>query len=86
MRRGNSKQAVPITLDQLTAERDALIEQLGNPLEVDTPQLGRVMFRSAADISTGLGVINAQIAAASGQPVIGKFVVVSDRGLGGGFK
>jgi hypothetical protein len=76
-------QTGPITLDQLTAARDALLQQASGPMEIETPLIGRVMFRSAADISAGLGILNSQIAAMSGKPVIGTFVVVSDRGLGG---
>ena len=75
------KQAGPKTVDDLIADRDALIAQLSNPAEVDTPQLGRVAFRSAADIQTAIGLIDSQIAAAMGAPRV--IVLQSNRGTGG---
>jgi hypothetical protein len=76
-----AKQTGPITLDQLIAQRDALLAQLGGPLRVETPLLGAVEFRSMSDIESALAILNGQIAAASGGSSTGVITVTSDRGL-----
>ncbi len=73
--------AAPLTLDDLIAARDQLLSQLASPLSIETPLLGRTEFRSVPDIESALAILNGQIAAASGSPSTGVFVVTSDRGL-----
>ncbi len=73
--------AAPLTLDDLIAARDQLLQQLSSPLSIETPLLGRTEFRSVPDIESALAILNGQIAAASGSPSTGVFVVTSDRGL-----
>jgi hypothetical protein len=72
----------PKTVDDLMADRAALIEQLSSPLAVETPQLGKVEFRSVAEIQTAIGLIDGQIAATAGTPRV--IVAQSNRGTGRG--
>ncbi len=78
---GRSPQAGPMTLDQLIAARDQLLQQLSSPLRIETPLLGAVENRSVPDIESALALLNSQIAAASGGSATGVITVTSDRGL-----
>ena len=60
---------------------DALASQMGGPLEIENPQLGRVMYRPAKDLWAILGIARMMEAQASGVPTTGVFVVGYDRGL-----
>jgi hypothetical protein len=68
----------------LAALRDALIAALGSStLAIETPQLGRVEYRSVAELESAIAFLESQIGAAGGQP--GTFVFQSNRGTGGGY-
>jgi hypothetical protein len=60
--------------DRLTKIYDGLIGTLGGPLEVETPQLGKVVNRPAADVRTALDLLRSESARVTAgnatQPVI----------------
>lgn len=65
---------------------DAIYQQvlgaLGGPVEVETPQLGRVTFPRPAELYAALNYIRMAQNAAAGVPAAGVFTVGYDRGLG----
>ncbi len=66
----------------LGAVYQKLIDQIGNPIAVDTPQLGRVEFQSSAGIANALNLLRLEAARAAGIPTTGVIVVTYNRGLG----
>ena len=71
-----------VTAQELQALRDALIGAAGNPSsEVETPQLGRVLFKSSADIEAALGLIDRELEKASGALPYGVINIEASRGL-----
>ena len=59
---------------------NALLGGVSSEQEIDMPQLGRVTFRSAADLYQMLSILRQEQARASGAAP-GVFVVGHDRGL-----
>jgi hypothetical protein len=66
----------------LSAIYNELLGSLSGPQEVETPQLGRVTFRSTADIYAALMLLRAEQQRAAGVSAAGVFVAGYDRGLG----
>jgi hypothetical protein len=54
---------------------------IGGPIEVDTPQLGRVAFPRPAELYAALNYLRMAQAAASGNAPTGVIVIQHDRGL-----
>ena len=75
-------QARDVSPQQLQSLRDALVQAAGNPAsEIETPQLGRVIFKSAADIETALALVDRELQKASGELPYGVFTIESSRGF-----
>jgi hypothetical protein len=64
------------------ALQDALLKQLGGPVEVETPQLGRVTFPRPAELYAAMNYLRMAQAQAAGLPTTGVFTVGYCRGLG----
>ncbi len=77
--RRRTRDAAPPDLDAVYGK---LLDQIGNPAAVDTPQLGRVEFQSAANIGAALNLLRLETARAAGIPTTGVIVVTYNRGLG----
>jgi hypothetical protein len=77
--RRRTRDAAPPDLDAVYSK---LIDQIGNPAAVDTPQLGRVEFQSSAGIANALNLLRLETARAAGIPTTGVFVAGYNRGLG----
>ena len=60
---------------------NTLMSGVGPSLEIETPQLGRVVNRSAKDLYQMLQILRQEQALAAAAPVTGVFVVGHDRGL-----
>jgi hypothetical protein len=58
-----------------------LLAQMGGPVEVDTPQLGRVAFPRPAELYQALNYLRMAQAASSGTAVTGVITIGHDRGL-----
>jgi hypothetical protein len=65
----------------LAALYQQVLTQMGGPVEIETPQLGRVAFPRPAELYQALNYLRMAQAAASGTAVTGVFVVGHDRGL-----
>ena len=64
-----------------TAIYNTLMSGVGPALEIETPQLGRVVQRSAKDLYQMLQILRQEQALAAAAPVTGVFVIGHDRGL-----
>ena len=71
--------AAPPDLDAIYAQ---LLAGIGGPLEVETPQLGRVTFRSTKDVYDAIMLLRMEQARAAGVQTAGVFVVTYNDGLG----
>jgi hypothetical protein len=60
---------------------NALLAQLGGPVEVETPQLGRVTWPRPAELYQAMNYLRMAQAATSGTATTGVIVVGHDRGL-----
>jgi hypothetical protein len=58
-----------------------LLAQLGGPVSVDTPQLGRVEFPRPSETYAALNYLRMAQNAAAGNAPTGVFVIGHDRGL-----
>jgi hypothetical protein len=58
-----------------------LLTQMGGPIEVDTPQLGRVQFPRPSEVYAAMNYIRMAQASAAGTATAGVFVACYDRGL-----
>jgi len=71
-----------MTEQELQTLRDALVKAAGDPSSaIETPQIGRVEFKSSADLMAALGIIDRELSTASGQKPYGVFTIESSRGL-----
>jgi hypothetical protein len=59
----------------------ALLKQIGGPVMVETPQLGRVEFARPSELYQALQMLRMEAARAAGTATAGVFVVGYDRGL-----
>jgi hypothetical protein len=59
----------------------AALGQLGSPQEIETPQLGRVVFPSAQNVAATLALLRQEAAMAAGLSTAGVFVVGYRSGL-----
>ena len=66
----------------LGAIYQSVLAGIGGPQEIDTPQLGRVTFRSTKDMYDALMLLRMEQARAAGVQTAGVFVAGYDRGLG----
>jgi hypothetical protein len=64
-----------------TALYNSLAAQLAGPVEVETPQLGRVMFPRPSELYAALNYLRLAQAAMNGTATTGVFVVQYDSGL-----
>jgi hypothetical protein len=64
-----------------TAIANKILNLIGGPIEVDTPQLGRVAYPRPAELYAALNYINMAAQQAAGTATAGVFVAVYDRGL-----
>ena len=76
-----TKDAAPPPVD-LDAIYQKLLAGIGGPQEIDTPQLGRVTFRSTKDMYDALMLLRMEQARAAGIQTAGVFVVTYSDGLG----
>jgi hypothetical protein len=58
------------------------LAQMGGPVEIETPQLGRTQFPRPSELYAALNYLKLAAAEASGVATAGVFVVGHDRGLG----
>jgi hypothetical protein len=58
-----------------------ILSLIGGPIEVDTPQLGRVTYPRPAELYQALNYVNMAAAQAAGTATAGVVVAVYDRGL-----
>jgi hypothetical protein len=71
-----------MTSNDLQNLRDALVAAAGNPSsEIETPQLGRVVFKTSGDLTTALALIDRELEKASGALGYGVITLESSRGL-----
>jgi hypothetical protein len=64
-----------------TAIANKILNLIGGPVEIDTPQLGRVGFPRPAELYQALNYIRMAQAQAAGTATAGVFVAQYDRGL-----
>jgi hypothetical protein len=69
------------TPPDLNALYQQVLAQMGGPIEVDTPQLGRVAFPRPAELYAALNYLRMAQNAANGIATTGVFVIQHDRGL-----
>jgi hypothetical protein len=60
---------------------NSLLAQLGGPVEVETPQLGRVAYPRPSELYAALNYLRLAQAAASGTATTGVITIGHDRGL-----
>jgi hypothetical protein len=60
---------------------DKVLNLMGGPVEVDTPQLGRVAFPRPAELYQALNYISIAAAQAAGTATAGVITIEHDRGL-----
>jgi hypothetical protein len=76
---------MPVRNGTTPPDLDALYQQalanLGGPVEVETPQLGRVTFPRPSELYAALNYIRMAQNAAAGIPATGVIVAGYDRGL-----
>jgi hypothetical protein len=58
-----------------------ILAAMGGPIQIETPQLGRVEFPRPAELYQALNYLRMAANAAAGIPTAGVFVVGYDRGL-----
>jgi hypothetical protein len=68
----------------LCALYSQLLTAMGGPVEVETPQLGRVMFPRPTEIYAAMNYLRMEALRASGASTAGVIVIGYDRGLGPG--
>jgi len=64
-----------------SAIANKIMNLIGGPLEVDTPQLGRVVYPRPAELYQALNYINLAAAQAAGTAAAGVITIAYDRGL-----
>jgi hypothetical protein len=69
------------TPPDFSALYNGVLAQIGGPVEVETPQLGRVQFPRPAELYQALNYLRMAANAAAGTPTTGVFVIGYDRGL-----
>jgi hypothetical protein len=66
----------------LAALYDAALAQLGQPAEIETPQLGRVSYPTPQNVAAALNLLRMEAALAAGMSTAGVITVGYCRGLG----
>ncbi len=71
-----------MTLEQLQAQRQALLAKLAQPKEVSLPDGSRVAYGESSDVRGALDLIDAEIARLQAPPGQSRvFTVTTNRGL-----
>jgi hypothetical protein len=70
-----------LTLQQLEAQRDKILLEMGGPQRADGPSGMGVTFRPQAELESALDRVNAEIAKLQAQPAGTTFTITSNRGI-----